>query len=286
MRVAVVAHRVEPTNAQIARAWRELGLEADVLAPAAAVVALGEGDVALVRLDVLETVDGIEPGLELVPLMARAGVRVLNTPHALVGAHDKRETARRLVAAGLPHPRTGWVSDPDETLPVWPPLVLKPPFGSWGRGIERCPTEAYARARLRQLADTHWFRATGALVQELVPDTRRDARVLVAGGRIVGAVGREAAPDEWRTNTALGGHRVPIALEPAEETLALAAVEAVGIDFVGVDLLPTPGGGHVVLELNGAVDFDAVYSLPGRDVYADIAGALGLVESAAALPVS
>ena len=53
------------------------------------------------------------------------------------------------------------------------------------------------------------------------------------------------------------------------------------MDFVGVDLLPTPGG-YVVLQLNGAADFDERYSLPGRDVYADAARALGLVAEAVA----
>jgi len=43
-----------------------------------------------------------------------------------------------------------------------------------------------------------------------------------------------------------------------------------------VDLLPIDGDRYVVLELNGAVDFDERYSLDGRDVYAEAARALGL----------
>jgi hypothetical protein len=35
--------------------------------------------------------------------------------------------------------------------------------------------------------------------------------------------------------------------------------------------------GDVVIELNGAVDFDVRYSLDGRDIYADICAALSLV---------
>jgi len=45
---------------------------------------------------------------------------------------------------------------------------------------------------------------------------------------------------------------------------------------VGVDLLPIDGERYVVLELNGAVDFDERYSLDGLDVYAEAARALGL----------
>jgi hypothetical protein len=56
--------------------------------------------------------------------------------------------------------------------------------------------------------------------------------------------------------------------------LALAAAAAVGADLVGVDLLPAPDGGHLVLELNGAVDFTSDYSLGSRDVFDEAAGAL------------
>lgn len=45
---------------------------------------------------------------------------------------------------------------------------------------------------------------------------------------------------------------------------------------MGVDLLQLQDGQYVVLELNGAVDFDERYSFGGRDVYAEAARALGL----------
>jgi hypothetical protein len=43
-------------------------------------------------------------------------------------------------------------------------------------------------------------------------------------------------------------------------------MEAVGIDFAGVDLLPTDQG-WIVLELNGAVDFDTRYALHDIDPF-------------------
>jgi glutathione synthase/RimK-type ligase-like ATP-grasp enzyme len=157
-----------------------------------------------------------------------------------------------------------------------PPFVLKPRFGSWGADVFRCRTRPEADAVVEEIEDRPWFRRYGAIIQELLPATGHDLRLVVAGGRVVGAVRRIAAPWEWRTNISLGGTREPV--DPPEEALrlGLAAAAAIEADLVGVDLLPVHGG-YVVLELNGAVEFDELYDLPGRDVYFDAAEALDLV---------
>ena len=108
-----------------------------------------------------------------------------------------------------------------------------------------------------------------------MPPTGRDLRLLVAGGEVVGSAARVAAAGEWRTNVSVGGHLERA--EPPPEAVAEAerAARALAIDLAGVDLLPWDGG-WVVLEVNGAIDFDERYVLPGRDMYREIAQALSL----------
>ena len=247
---AVVSGRATPTSARLG----------PVLSPAQAVARLEPGDVALGRLDVLPSLDGIQPGLWALEVLERRGVIVLNGRDALATAHDKLATAEALACAGIPHPPTEHVA-PWLPMPLLEsPLVLKPRFGSWGRDVTRCDdAEDVARAteavRLRA-----WFDATGAVAQRLVPPAGFDLRVVVAAGRVVGAVMRRAAPGEWRTNVALGAHRIPVTPPQEACELALAAAEAVGGDLVGIDLLPLPGNGWIVLEVNGAVEFNRAYS--------------------------
>jgi [lysine-biosynthesis-protein LysW]--L-2-aminoadipate ligase len=251
---AVVASRATPTNTR-------LGV---LLSPAQAVARLRPGDVALGRLDILPSLHGIEPGLWALDLLENRGVTVLNRRDTLASAHDKLATADALACAGIPHPPSAHVA-PWLPLPrLEPPLVLKPRFGSWGRDVIRCDTASDVEQALEEARLRVWFNATGGVLQRLVPPAGYDLRLVVANGLVAGAIMRHAAPGEWRTNVALGGRRVPVVPPQDACELAVAAAEAIGGDLVGIDLLPLPGGGWMVLEINGAVDFTASYSLDGE----------------------
>jgi glutathione synthase/RimK-type ligase-like ATP-grasp enzyme len=164
MRLAVIAHRSSETNDALVAAGRELGVHAVQLTPREALHSLRAQDVALARLDVRETLDGIEDGMRELERLAAAGVIVLNTPAALAQAHDKLLTSRALRRAGLPHPHTWLIADglpaPVPELPV----VLKPRHGSWGRDVTLCRTHDDVQEATRRL-----YTEQGVLAQELVP---------------------------------------------------------------------------------------------------------------------
>jgi RimK family alpha-L-glutamate ligase len=269
--LAVVAHRVTPTNTRLGT----------VLTPAQAVARLGRGDIALGRLDILPTLDGIEPGLWALDRLEAAGVAVLNGRRALVAAHDKLATADALYAAGVSHPFTVHVAPWLPVPELEPPIVLKPRFGSWGEDVIRCDTPEEIEQTLEELSTRAWFEATGAIAQKLVAPRGYDLRIVVARGRVIGAVRRVAAPGEWRTNVALGARREPVAPPPEARTIAVAAARAIGGALVGVDLLPADLGTWVVLEVNGAVDFTSAYSVD-EDVFAAASAALAVGKESAA----
>ena len=266
MRFAIVTHRSGRTNRSLAARHVSGFDQVRLLAPREALALLGPEDVAVGRLDVRQTLDGIEEGLWALSCLAANGVTVLNQPGALLCAHDKLLTARALERACLPHPRTSVVGPGTIRPALEPPIVLKPRFGSWGRDVVLCRDRAELADGLAELETRPWFRAHGALAQELIKPLGHDLRIVVAAGQVVGAIRRAAAPGEWRTNLALGGRRMPIVPPPAACELAVAAAGAIGIDLVGIDLLPTGPGSYCVIELNGAVDFGAEYSL-GADVF-------------------
>lgn len=274
-RLTILGWPTNQTNGILLRELRLRGVDVELLSPRRALAALGAADLALGRLDIRADLAGVEPGLLALLRLERRGVRVLNRPSGLLGAHDKLRTARLLDAEGVPHPRTVHLASADEVLRTELPCVLKPRFGSWGRCVFRCEERRDLARALESIRELPWFRRQGVLAQELLPETHEDLRVVIARGTVVGAALRVAAPGEWRTNVSLGGTLEPA--EPPPEALALAhrAAAAIGADVVGADLFPTRRG-YVVLELNGSADFDSRYSLPGRDVHDDLLEAISL----------
>ncbi|MGN6796614.1 MAG: ATP-grasp domain-containing protein [Gaiellaceae bacterium] len=253
---AVVAHRVTPTNTRLGA----------VVSPAQAITRLRPGDIALGRLDVLPTLDGVEPGLWALERLAASGVTVLNGRRTLVAAHDKLTTAAALFDAGVPHPRPVHVASWKPLPELEPPIVFKPRFGSWGDDVVRCDDEESIARTLLELEEKPWFQATGAIAQKLVAPRGHDLRIVVAGGQVVGAVRRVAASGEWRTNVTLGARREPVVPPADASSAAVRASEAIEGALVGVDLLPADVGTWVVLEVNGAVEFNSTYSF-AEDVF-------------------
>ena len=274
--VHVIGSEGNLTNAALVREWAGRGLDAVLVAAQEALQLLGSGDVAIGRLDVLRTLDGVEPGLLSLLRLERRGVCVLNRAASLIAVHDKLRTAQCLEDAGIPHPHATCVRAGRSASELQTPLVVKPRFGSWGRDVVLCRDAVELERCLERVSEKSWFRRHGALVQKLVPPQGYDLRLIVAGGEVVGGSERVAVEGDWRTNVSLGGtlRRADVSREAG--SLAVAAAAAVGADLVGVDLLPIEGDRYVVLELNGAVDFDERYSLGAGDVFVEAARALSL----------
>ena len=273
MRFGLIACRSTCTNDALAAV--ELGdARWEPMTPQQAVEVLRRGDVALGRLDVLPTLDGVDDGLWALGALAARGVVVLNEASVLLAAHDKLLTARLLRRHGIPHPHT-WHVRAGRPAPRWGrSVVVKPRYGSWWLEVHRCDDPRELQTVIARARGSAWYRRHGAIVQQLVPPQGYDLRIVVAGGQVVGAAFRIAAPGEWRTNVALGGVRREVEEPPREAAaLALEAAAAIGASLVGVDLLPDSRGGWIVAELNGAVEFTREYAT-WHDVFVETASAL------------
>jgi len=189
------------------------------------------------------------------------GTPVVNPPRALEAAIDKYLSLARLAAAGLPVPRTRVLQAADDVEAVaelGDTCVVKPLFGSGGRGLERLPTGEAARRLGEQPQAVHYL-------QEYLPHAGWDVRVLVVGGDLV-AIRRRAAPGEWRTNLSCGGRAEPFHIPADWADMARRAAAILGAEVAGVDLLPASDGRLVVLEVNGVPGWRGLEAATGLDV--------------------
>ena len=95
MLLALVALRSTLTNAALAAAAPG-EVDCRILTPRQALALEAQDYVVVGRLDVKRTLDGVDDGLDALGTLLARGVRTLNPPSALLGAHDKLLTSRLL----------------------------------------------------------------------------------------------------------------------------------------------------------------------------------------------
>ncbi len=214
----------------------------------------GSLEQVIFRMDVLHRLQG-------------EGIRVLNPPAAVEACVDKYVTTTRLAAAGLLVPPTIVCQDADAALEAFETLggdvVLKPLFGSEGRGMMRITDRELAWRTFRTLE-----RLQSVLyLQRFIHHPGWDLRAFVLGSRAIAAM-RRRSNGGWRTNVAQGGSGEPVDLAPVEKQLALRAADAAGACVAGVDLLPGPAGEMYVLEVNAVPGWRALSAVTEVDVAA------------------
>ena len=195
-----------------------------------------------------------------------AGGVVINPARAVEAAVDKYLASAKMLAAGLLTPRTIVCQTADEAMSAFEQLggdvVLKPLFGSEGRGITRLNDEALALRAFKMLAQ---FGAV-LYVQEFVEHEGADLRLLIVGDRVLGM--RRRNPLDWRTNLSRGASAE--AFDPDDRLIEMAqrAADAVGAPLAGVDILPGRDGRLYVLEVNAVPGWKGLVRATGIDVAA------------------
>jgi tetrahydromethanopterin:alpha-L-glutamate ligase len=207
-------------------------------------------DAVIVRTMSGGTFEAVTLRLGVLHALRELGVPVWNDARAIEHCVDKSMTSFLLSRAGIATPAT-WTTESYEAARAIVrreaadgPLVLKPLFGSQGRGLMliRAPDD---------LPQTEQTAGRVFYLQRFIGLERggyHDFRVLVVGGRIVAAMQRHSS--HWVTNIKRGGRPVAVAVNDELKTLALRAATAVGAAFVGVDIIYDADKRPTVLEVN------------------------------------
>jgi len=205
--------------------------------------------------------------------LAAAGVTVVNSPKALECAVDKYLALVRIESAGLTVPPTVVCENAEAALAAFERLggdvVVKPLFGSEGRGIVRVTDPELALRTFRTLE-----RLQAVLyVQQFIENEGFDVRVLVLDGKVLGSMRRRANGD-FRTNVSCRGVAEKHQATDQETAAALGAALAVDARFAGVDLLYGRDGTCYMIEVNAVPGWRAFQRVTGLDVAAAVISSL------------
>jgi tetrahydromethanopterin:alpha-L-glutamate ligase len=211
-------------------------------------------DAVLVRGIAGGSFEQVTKRLGVLHALRELGVPVYNDARAIERSVDKSMTSLLLHAARVPTPPT-WATESfaeaqrivTRESAAGHALVLKPLFGSQGKGLQRVGLVDGVHRPLPSLDEGL------AYLQRFIEPVNTpgfDWRVLVLGGRAVSAMRRVS--DYWVHNVAQGARCEAAALTPELASLAERAARALDMDYAGVDLMPSAHGAPVqVIEVNG-----------------------------------
>ncbi len=207
--------------------------------------------------------------LAVIRHMQNLGVLVLNSSASIEVAKDKMATLQKLTTHNVPIPKTMLAKFPLNLSIVENeftyPIILKTVSGSLGKGVFLCES----RSKLEDVMDLIEISSDSRIniiLQEFVSTSKgRDIRVIIIGGKPIGAMLRTAKKGKFKANFSAGGKVTPFELNPTVEWLAVESTKLLGLDIAGVDIL-FDGDNYKICEVNSSPMFEGFEQATGIDV--------------------
>ena len=232
---------------------------------------VGLPDAVLVRDMAGGTFEAVTLRLGILHALQEIGVPVWNAARSIERCVDKSATSFLLARAGLPTPMTWAMESREAAAEVVRreagPFVLKPLFGSQGRGLRLIRGE-WDLPDPAEVAGVYYLQRFVGVER----DGFRDFRVLVSSGRVVAAMMRQSS--HWVTNVKRGGKPVAAVADATMRDLAVAATAVVGANFAGVDMVYDQDGRLSVLEVNSMPAWSGLQRTTSIDIAATLASDL------------
>lgn len=206
--------------------------------------------------------------LSVIRQFERLNVPTIPNSSSIEASKDKMYANQILAQAGLPIPKTMLTRFPCKSELVEKvvgfPCVLKVITGSHGAGVYLCETPKQFED-LSELISSLDFK-NSMIVQEYVQHSEgRDLRVIVIGGRVVGAMLRQSTDGSFKANISRGGEGVAFDVDDRLEMLSIQVAKVLDLDIAGVDLLFHPDG-YRICEANSSPGFKGFEAALGINI--------------------
>ena len=212
--------------------------------------------------------------LAIIRHFERLGVFILNSSQSMETSKDKLATLQLLASNNIPIPKTMLAKFPINISAVEKefsyPLILKTITGSQGKGVFLLEN----RNKLNDIATLMEISKDpkiNLILQEFISSSKgKDIRVIVIGGRVIGAMLRTSKGENFKANYSAGGQVEAFDLNPAIEWLAIESSRLIGLDIAGVDILFDRDNNYRICEINSYPGFEGFEKATGINVPGEI----------------
>ena len=206
-------------------------------------------------------------GTAVVRQFEQMGVFPLNSSQAIAVARDKLRCLQILSRHDIGIPPSAFVRSKNDVLPAiervgGTPVIIKLLEGTQGIGVILAEDIKTAEAIIETLQSTK----QNVLIQKFVSESKgRDIRAFVVGDRVVCAMRRQAAGQEFRSNVHRGGSVQAVQLDEIYERTAVRAAQIIGLQVAGVDMLEGKDGPQI-MEVNSSPGLQGIEKATKMDV--------------------
>ena len=210
-------------------------------------------------------------GTTVVRQFEQMGTYCLNTADGIMASRDKLASMQELSSHSIGIAPTAFVRNQKDVLHAiqemgGAPVVIKLLSGTQGIGVILAESNKVAEAIIETLSSVK----QNVLVQKFVSESKgRDIRAFVVGDRVVAAMRRTAAGQEFRSNVHRGGQTEAVELDPEYERTAVKAAHILNLHVAGVDMLEGKDG-PVIMEVNSSPGLEGIEGCTGLDIAGEI----------------
>jgi len=190
-----------------------------------------------------------------------------NESQAIARSRDKLRTMQLLSRERIGIPTTAFASSPSDINHLieevgGAPLVVKLLQGTQGIGVVLAETKKAAQSVL----EAFYGLDANMLIQEFIGEAKgADIRAFVVGDKVVGAMKRQGAKGEFRSNIHRGGFATAIKLSKEEYATAINAANVLGLNIAGVDMLQSKRG-SLIMEVNSSPGLEGIEKATNIDI--------------------
>lgn len=194
-------------------------------------------------------------------------ITVINSSTSILRTRNKLRAIQWMTRHSIDIPKTVFIRKPSglkaavEAVGGFP-VILKLLSGTQGIGVMIAENFRTIESTL----DTLWSLGQDILIQECIQESLgKDVRVIVAGGKVIASMRRNARIGEFRSNIHRGGMGEPLELPEEYKKAACQAAHATRLDIAGVDMLESNSGPKVI-EVNSSPGLEGIEQATGLNI--------------------